>query len=145
MVKPLNKERGQSLVELGVSLVFLLLLLGGAIDLGRAFLTYIALRDATQEGAIFGSYCPADTTNIIKRVRESATGFINSQMVQINSGDITYTPSKAPGNAINVHAKIDFDITMPFLATVVGAQSFPISTAITETILSTDDPACAVH
>ena len=61
MVKKINqarKEQGQSLVELALSLTLLLLLLGGAIDLGRMFFTYIALRDAAQEGAIYGSYCP---------------------------------------------------------------------------------------
>ncbi len=144
-----NFERGQSLVELSVSLVFLLLLLGGAIDFGRAFFTYIALRDAAQEGAIFGSYCPAQTANIIQRVQNSASGTsINTTVIQIGSGDITYTdpfgnPSDdSPGNLIHVHATINFDITMPFMGTVVGRQSFPISTTIINTILKNDGVGC---
>lgn len=50
-----NQERGQSLMEFSISLVILLILLAGVTDLGRAFFTYIALRDAAQEGASFAA------------------------------------------------------------------------------------------
>ena len=49
------KEQGQSLVELSISLVVLLILAAGLVDLGRAFFTYITLRDAAQEGASYAS------------------------------------------------------------------------------------------
>jgi len=49
------KEKGQSLVELSISLVILLVLAAGLVDLGRAFFTYITLRDAAQEGASYAS------------------------------------------------------------------------------------------
>lgn len=49
------KEQGQSLVELALSLVLLLTLLAGLVDFGRAFFTYVALRDAAQEGAAYAS------------------------------------------------------------------------------------------
>jgi hypothetical protein len=131
-----KKEKGQALTELAVSLVFLLLLLGGTIDLGRAFFMYIALRDATQEGAIYGSYCPWDKANIINRVKNSANGtWINSQMVQITDADIATIPDSSPGSAITVHAFVTFDITMPLLGGFVGTQSLPISTTISNTIL----------
>lgn len=144
-----NFERGQSLVELAVSLLFLLLLLGGAIDFGRAFFTFIALRDAAQEGAIYGSYCPAHINSIIQRVQNSASATATSSTeIQIGGGDITYTdrfgnPSDdSPGNLIHVHATINFVITMPFMGTIVGSQSFPISTTIINTIQKNDDVGC---
>lgn len=49
------KEQGQSLIELSLSLVMLLILLAGLVDLGRGFFTYITLRDAAQEGASYAS------------------------------------------------------------------------------------------
>ena len=50
-----KKESGQSLVELALSMTLLLILLAGVVDLGRAFFTYIALRDAAQEGASYAA------------------------------------------------------------------------------------------
>jgi len=61
MMLVLNKliqtnERGQSLTELSIAMAMMLILLAGVADLGRAFFTYIALRDAAQEGALYGSF-----------------------------------------------------------------------------------------
>ena len=55
-----QNERGQSMVELALTITFLMILLAGTIDLGRAFFTWQALRDAAQEGASYGSFKPAD-------------------------------------------------------------------------------------
>jgi Flp pilus assembly protein TadG len=54
------KEQGQSLVELAISLVVLLTLLAGVMDFGRAFFTFVALRDAAQEGAAYASVAAVD-------------------------------------------------------------------------------------
>src|SRR5215210_5613042 len=51
----MKKERGQSLVELGVSLLILMYLLSGAVEFGVLFFQYVQLRDAAQEGALYGS------------------------------------------------------------------------------------------
>jgi hypothetical protein len=55
-------ERGQSLSEFSMVLMFILILLAGVADLGRAFFTYISLRDAAQEGALYGSFAFSETT-----------------------------------------------------------------------------------
>ena len=44
-----NKDSGQSLVEMVVVLVLLLVLAGGIVDLGRAFYSILILRDAVHE------------------------------------------------------------------------------------------------
>ena len=66
------RERGQSLVEMAMSLVILLLLVGGVVDFGRAFFTFMALRDAVQEGALYGSINPALTQEIRNHVLDSS-------------------------------------------------------------------------
>lgn len=53
-----RSERGQSLMEFAFSVVIALILLAGIVDLSRAFFTQMALRDAAQEGAVYGSICP---------------------------------------------------------------------------------------
>ena len=45
-MKLIKSQRGQSLVELGVSLVVLLYLLSGAAEFGVLFFQYVQLRDA---------------------------------------------------------------------------------------------------
>ena len=68
-MKKIKNERGQSLVELSISLVLLLLLLSGAVEFGMAFFQFVQLRDAVQEGALFGSMNPTDSAGIIARVQ----------------------------------------------------------------------------
>ena len=55
-ITPRRSERGQSLSELSMAMALILILLAGVADLGRAFFTYITLRDAAQEGALYGSF-----------------------------------------------------------------------------------------
>ena len=63
---PLKKrsENGQSLVEFAVSLVILMLLLSVIVDGARALFTYLSMRDASQEGALYASYKPNDSSGI---------------------------------------------------------------------------------
>lgn len=133
-----RRERGQSFVELAMSLVVLLLLVGGVVDLGRAFFTFMALRDSVQEGALYGSINPTLTQEIRNHVLDS------SDMIPdlISSDDITVEVIGAActGNGIRVSAQYDdFPITMPFMGAVLGSQTIPISATVTDTILS---PAC---
>jgi Flp pilus assembly protein TadG len=134
-----KEEQGQSLVEMAIALVILLLLVGGIVDLGRAFFTFMALRDAVQEGALYGSVNPTLTTEIKNHVLNS------SDMIPdlVGSDDITVTVigTACTGNGIKVTATyIDFPLTMPFIGSVLGSQTIPISATITDTILS---PGCS--
>ena len=63
-----HRRQGQSLVELGVALPFVLLLMLGTLDLGRMFFDYIELRNAVREGAAYGSRNPDDLTGVRNRV-----------------------------------------------------------------------------
>jgi len=139
-----NLERGQSLTEFGVSVVILLILLAGTVDAGRAFFTYMALRDAVQEGALWGSYNPAQTELIKDRVRRASNlvQAIEDDPDADLSIDVSYIGSacNGSGNGIRVQATYEnFPITMPFLGTAIGSQQVPISASVTDTILA---PPC---
>jgi Flp pilus assembly protein TadG len=58
-----RSERGQSLVELAISLTVMLLLLSGAVSFGMALFSYVAIRDAAGEGALYGSIKPYVDSN----------------------------------------------------------------------------------
>lgn len=159
-----GSERGQSLTELAVSLTMLFILLAGIVDLGRAFFTYIALRDSAQEGALYGSYYnatddPLDTwCNIVKRVRTTSDkpfDFSDTTVsIKIGSNATQTFPNgvepAAPcpalatdpsaGDEVIVTVSYNnFRITMPFLGSLIGNQTVSITASIKDTVL-TDVP-----
>lgn len=79
----MDKERGQSLVELAVSFVFIMFLLAGAVEFGLAFYQFTQLRDAAQEGALYGSVCPDHRLEIESRARNSS-----SSPLDLNNPDV---------------------------------------------------------
>lgn len=59
-----NREEGQSLVEMAISLPVILLILSGLLDLGRIYYLNIALEEAAAEAAVYlaiSPECPDDT------------------------------------------------------------------------------------
>lgn len=51
-------RRGQGLVEFALSITILLLLMMGTVDLGRAFVVWLAIHDAAAEGALYAAVNP---------------------------------------------------------------------------------------
>lgn len=72
MMKLLRSERASTLVELTLILPVFLLLLLGAVDLGRGFRTYLALTSAAQEGARWLTTHPTDSNGA--RAHRGASG-----------------------------------------------------------------------
>jgi len=67
-----KEPRAQSLVELAISLMIMLLLLLGAVEFSLALFQYVTIRDAAQEGAIYGSINPTKVEGIKYRVEAAA-------------------------------------------------------------------------
>lgn len=154
-IKIQEKERGQSMVELAISLTFLLILLAGVVDLGRAFFTYIALRDAAQEGASFAAVArsqyndPLACAAIEQRARSTSTTPVdlsdtNDVTVAINVGGMNCAAASVAnacfGNGVQVTVTYaNFPITMPFMGQIVGDNTISLSAVVEDTILT---PAC---
>jgi hypothetical protein len=68
-----SRNRGQSLVEFALVLPVLLLIVAGAIDLGRAYLTTINIQNAAKEGAFQGARDPACDTNAVSGCADPQT------------------------------------------------------------------------
>jgi Flp pilus assembly protein TadG len=67
-----DRERGAAAVETAVLSIFLLILLMGIVDVGRAIFTRIALEDAAQAAASFASLTDGITdTDITNRAIEA--------------------------------------------------------------------------
>ena len=140
-MKKIKNERGQSLVELSISLVLLLLLLSGAVEFGMAFFQFVQLRDAVQEGALYGSMDPANTSAITARVRGSSSSPIDLTTL---TPVISYVDNADPNNpcegeGIYVELTYNHQIIMPFLPQILGSNTIPLKASVTDTILS---PVC---
>lgn len=136
------REKGQSLVEFAVGMVILVILLAGIVDGGRALFTYMALREAAQEGALYASIDPTNTDEIIKRVENASDTLqqikTDGSATLVTSVVVIGTPCS--GHGIQVRVRYDnFPIGMPFLGAALGSQTVPISAGVTDTILT---PAC---
>jgi Flp pilus assembly protein TadG len=148
-LKAIQGERraGQSMIEFAFTLVIILILLVGLIDLGRAIFTYLALRDAAQEGASYASYNPPVDAitrgNIALRACNSST-MVNSLCNDPVPAKRAVTISELIGSACNgngVRVSVTYTSTLvtPFLGALVGRQTIPIRASVTDTILS---PPC---
>ena len=133
----LRNERGQSLVELAISLLILMYLLSGAVEFGIAFFQYVQLRDAAQEGALYGSMNPDDLAGIEARVRGAS-----SSPIDLNDTGVIVTPtiigSACEGNGIQVTVSYDHTVFMPFMSRIIG-PTVDLDATVTDTILT---PVC---
>jgi Flp pilus assembly protein TadG len=149
-MKHFNRERGQSLVELAVSMLVLLYLLCGAVEFGLAFFQYVQLRDAAQEGALFGSMDPA-SPSIIARVQGSSSSPVDLAVtsgpqavtigVQIDGAAVATAVANhtaCEGHALTVTVSYNHTVFMPFMSKFLG-PTIPLNAVVTDTILS---PTC---
>jgi Flp pilus assembly protein TadG len=155
-----RSAKGQSLVELAISLVILLYLLSGAVEFGILFFRYVQLRDAAQEGALYGSTKPDDVTGIEARAKGSSQSPLNLPVLlksagDLNAGEVDIDISidgaasgtanyalwdcEGSNHAITVTLTYNHRIFMPFLPQLIGRSEIPLDASVTDTILS---PKC---
>ena len=129
----MDKEKGQSLVELAISFVILMFLLAGAVEFGLAFFQYVQLRDAAQEGALYGSYCP-DETQIIARARGASDQPLDLHGVNV---EVLIENDGFEGGALKVTLVYQHEVFMPFIDRFTG-DYISLNASVIDTILSTE-------
>ena len=152
-----RSESGQSLVELAVSVIVLLIILAGVVDLGRVAFYYIAIRDAAQEAASYAAVFPNNNQQVFARALDGIAGSgVDPSRIEIElifkkesgtyacqlsegcSSDVDTTDS----NEVPVGSVIEitvtdpaFPITMPLLGTFIGGQSINLSSTIQDVVV----------
>lgn len=145
-----SRQRGQSLVELALSLMVILMLLMGAVDFGIALFAYVSMRDAAQDGALYGSSVdPTDVAGIKSRVIDAA-----SDVITIAPSDITIkysdeskkcegsTPGTGPTSGphtIQILITHQHPVSTPLVGAMIGSQTITLRAQVTDTILT---PVC---
>lgn len=141
-----TRENGQSLVEFAISLTFMLILLAGVVFFGIGLFYYIAMRDAAQEGALYGSMNPTDAGGIQTRVADAAGPGLIRDLYDAGqlTVAVTYVGAPCEGNGIVVTLSHNYSLTwLPlggFIEPFVGTNYIPIRARVTDTILT---PPCA--
>jgi hypothetical protein len=130
-------------------MVFLVVLLMGVLDLGRAYFTYLALKDAAAEGAYFASAFPqcidadgvandspacADDHNVPFRVEHSA---VRGGLIDWASAGIATTlpGTLAAGQVLTVTVTYNYQLITPFAGTLANGQVLTLTAASAATII----------
>ena len=141
-------EKGQSMIELAVSFVILLILLSGIIDVGRIAFYYIALRDSAQEGASYGSIFPFNCDEIEKRVK---SGVVDSTGVNVSVKiNNNLCPVVCPNNInvtcpVSVGNKIEVDVednNFSFITPILFGQTLNLKTNIKDNVIRVPECKC---
>lgn len=145
-----KKEKGQAFLEFGLVLVLLLILLAGVVDLGRAFYTFIMLRDAAMEGVAYGSAFPGHCNQIEDRIIDNLNpGMMVNLQIEYSDSSSTYSCRDTDvelvacsGNKIEiVVSQPDFPVTMPLLGAFLGRQTINLTADVSGTVIQ---PPCGM-
>ena len=136
--------RGQSLVEAAISLSVLLLIFSGAVDLGRAFYSWIQINNAVSEGAHWAATYPgcigSGATAYYNNYNNSPNVSVPAECRQSNSiverilneegtldrrdiQCVLVTPiDPAQGSTIQVKVKINVTMVTPIIRAMFGPK-----------------------
>jgi hypothetical protein len=132
--RSLHSQRGQSMVEMALTMTIIMIILSAVIDLGRGFFTYIAIYNAAAEGALYAAinpWCRAagpgceDPNNVIYRAQnESPPGGL------IDNTRLTVTVSCIDGATCGPAAIIEGEpitVTVGYRMNMIGpfSPTFP--------------------
>ena len=118
--------RGQSLVEMALTLPVILLMLFGIVELGRAFLIYSEVSNAAREGARYGMVHPGDSAPIVEAARARVAVVPADQIAVTVSYDDGSSPIPTPvatptfGDRVVVTVTYDLALLTPLIADLIG-------------------------
>lgn len=120
-----NKEQGQSLVEVAISLPIILLILSGLLDLGRIYYLNIALEEAAAEAAVYLAISPdCPVENSLERCENPNNALYRA----VNAGNDEFDPALAEWNIPFSTAKETAGWRSPFGQDANGSASSDCST-----------------
>jgi len=118
-------ESGQGMVELAISLIVILVILAGIVDISRTIMTKMQLQDAAEEGVLYAMAFPKNCTQIQYRVLQNLSKVKNATLssveVTYNNVACTAATGDLKGHLIKVQIANSFPVSMPFLGTVIGS------------------------
>jgi hypothetical protein len=121
----IRKQKGQSLVEFALVVPFLLLVVVGTIEIGRAYYHYNTLSKAVREGARYMSghaYDPAlEFPNVQNMVVYGNTGGSGSPILpRLTTGMVTITPRGGGTDMTTPPLWVNVSVSYPYTSVIAG-------------------------
>ncbi len=114
-----RNKNGAVAIELAISILLILLIVFGIIELGFAFFTKAMVTNAAREGARYAVTVDANDSSIKQRVKDYLTG---AALTNITDDEITISPSvtadpKSPlgGTPVTVTVTYNYSPLIPFI------------------------------
>jgi Flp pilus assembly protein TadG len=118
-----RNERGAAVVEMAFMTIFLLILVTGIIDIGRAIYTNISIQEAAQEGAYYGSFEETvSEIQIAQRVADSTSSPTIDPVNDVIVDCVTATKSKKNGTRVTVTVDYELDLVTPLVGQWLGGS-----------------------
>jgi Flp pilus assembly protein TadG len=122
-----RRQKGQSLVEFAMVVPFLLLVLVGTIELGRAYYYYNTLSKAVREGARYVSGHPYDSTTELPNAKKmvvygNSGGSGNTVLPNLTTGMVTIAPrgGAGPYDMTNPPLWVKVSVSYPYTSVIAG-------------------------
>ena len=119
-----SSERGAAAVEMAFVTMFLLVLLLGIVDVSRAIVANISVRDAVQDGASYGAYTEnATAADVEARVRAA----VSSPDLSTAATTVAVYCEPDPrdlldGSRIRIDVTHDVDMITPIVGPFLGGE-----------------------
>jgi Flp pilus assembly protein TadG len=117
-------EPGQSLLEFAILLPVLLLILLGAVDLGRLYYAQVTITNASREAARFGISDPKNPTGIQARALAEANGAITAANITIECAPYNLSQPYSAGYCASAHAEDRLRVTITYNFTFLTLYMF---------------------
>lgn len=118
-----EREHGVSLVEMALVTMLLLIIMAGAVDVGRAFNNYIIITNAAREGTRTASRTPCKSDNR----PQLRTAIVNATLreaedsgITLVGGDVTILPDPVTTGCAAVGAPIAVRVNYRMLTVMSG-------------------------
>jgi len=136
-------ERGQSLVEVSIGFVILVIIISGLLDLGRAYFIHIALEDGVGEAALYLSINPgcrtaadgpecADPNNAEYRALNAGGAQVDWPTATI---DIERPEPYGVGDPVSVSITYPFHLISPFIPRIAGVNPIYLGVSASQVII----------
>ena len=114
-------ELGQSMVEFALVMPFLMLIIVGTFDLGRAIYYYNAISASAREAARHAIICGGAAALDCSQQDADTKNFVvdTTVAVPLSTSDITITPSRRQyGDTVTVSVGVGFTPATPFISNI---------------------------
>jgi len=128
---PHSGEAGQAIVELALVLPLVVMLIFGALDVGRLFNAQIVITEAAREGArVAAVECALGTTScttdVNTRVQSALTG------LDLTQSSVTLSPGPyVSGSPVTVQVDYSISFITPIIGALIPGSPFTLSGATT--------------